>query len=651
MAETFLGKTYEAKPRPGSNYAESLQDFQIRTAEESDVKGKLGVTAAQLITNPGLSSDPNSLSKYTGVNLQEAQRRIGLLGGVSAPAGRAGSFADLETQATATEKASGLNVAPGGIGQQPKSFQEIQQGILQTAQSMADLSGQQGVPLASQFQQQFPDISKRFEEAHQKTKETGITAPTDSTGAKEMFDTFLQDKKSTAIQDFVSQDPYLNATMTSYQKYMDSLNQRASLVDTYKTMLSESGIQQIDTDLLNMKNIIEGTEDDIRTEVTKAGGFATESQVVALSNARNKQLIKNYNTLLETRNSKESYLNTMMNLTAQDRQAVDQQFETQMNFGFKIAEINQTMKQNSISTLDRVAKTLGWDGIWNATQGNPQLQRQIETTYGLPQGGLAIAAQRDAEARATAQQESKFGMQLDLAKFEEQKRQFGLDYALQQQKLAQDKAGAGGLNNAQMNSTINQITGAFDNEQIVKDFNAATSQYQLMNNLGTQGKSPGDDIAFVYAFAKLMDPNSVVREGEYATIQKYAQSFLDAKTLEAVRLAKNTNFLSADAKQKLLTTSYAKMQVLNTQYQSLQNQYQQRINTVQGGGFNTLPNYSQAFNLQSPGTITPENQSKLEKIEQETQQIEPGQTGSKGAVNIAKNLWNWLTTSWMPKIK
>ena len=453
-------------------------------------------------------------------------------------------------------------------------------------------------------------ISKRYEEAFNTQKQQGYQTPTDAVGANTMFNQFLPDQSASKVaNDFISQDPYLNSTIATYQNYMSQQEQRTSLVDEYSKLLKTSGIEAIDMDLINMKNVIEGTEDDIRTEITKAGGIATDSQVIALSNARNKQLIKNYNTLLETRNSKERYLDTVMNLTQQDRQEADRIFETQMNFGFKIAEINQQMKQNAISTIDRVAQTLGWDGVLQATQGNPQLIAQIERTYGLPTGGLQIAAQRDSQLRMQQQQDvldkqqqQQFENQLVLDKFEEDKRQFGIDYALQQQKIAADRSSSGVLTNTQMNATINQIAGAFDNEQIVKDFNQATSQYQLMSSLGTQGKSPGDDIAFVYSFAKLMDPGSVVREGEYATIQKYAQSFLDAKTLEAIRLAKNVNFLSADAKQKLLTTAYAKMQVLNTQYQSLSNQYQKRISTVQGGGFNTLPDYSQAFpELISPG--------------------------------------------------
>jgi hypothetical protein len=180
----------------------------------------------------------------------------------------------------------------------------------------------------------------------------------------------------------------------------------------------------------------------------------------------------------------------------------------------------------------------------------------------------------------------------------------------EQANLKATASGATGLNTAQMNSTINQIAGAFDGEPVVKDYNAALSQYQLMNSIGTKTSSPGDDIAFVYAFAKIMDPNSVVREGEYATVQKYAQDLLSKTQLDAVRTVSNQNFLTSDAKQKLLNASLAKMKVIETQYSSLANQYKQRIQNVQSGGFNTIPDYM-AFGSVN---VTPENQSVLDSV-------------------------------------
>lgn len=184
----------------------------------------------------------------------------------------------------------------------------------------------------------------------------------------------------------------------------------------------------------------------------------------------------------------------------------------------------------------------------------------------------------------------------------------------------------GGLTPGQINQTVNSIAGNLDNEQITKDFNAATSQYQLMKTLGVKGKNPGDDIAFVYAFAKLMDPNSVVREGEYATIQKYAQPWLTKKELEGIRTVKNVNFLSADAKQKLLNTSTAKMKVLGAQYQNLASEYQRQIDDVLSGQPRQITNYAQAF--EQP---TAQDQTKADIFDSVVSQDSGG---------YFKNLWN-----------
>ena len=122
---------------------------------------------------------------------------------------------------------------------------------------------------------------------------------------------------------FMQTDEFMGGLFKSFQDYINPINQRKSLTETYNQMLKDSGVQAIDTELINMKRIIEGTTDDIRQEVQSAGGMATESQILALSASRNKQLIRNYNTLLETRNAKEKYLQTAIGLEQQDRQAAD----------------------------------------------------------------------------------------------------------------------------------------------------------------------------------------------------------------------------------------------------------------------------------------------------------------------------------------
>ena len=152
--------------------------------------------------------------------------------------------------------------------------------------------------------------------------------------------------------------------------------------------------------------------------------------------------------------------------------------------------------------------------------------------------------------------------------------------------------GAGGLTPSQINSTVNQIAGNFDNEQIVKSYNVASEAFQTIKSIGTNTKSPADDIAFIYAFAKIMDPNSVVREGEYNTIQRYAQTWADNFGFSAKRIFSNTNFLTADAKQKMLNALQPRITTLNKQYENLRKEYQRQVDDAYAGKARTITQYS-----------------------------------------------------------
>lgn len=153
-----------------------------------------------------------------------------------------------------------------------------------------------------------------------------------------------------------------------------------------------------------------------------------------------------------------------------------------------------------------------------------------------------------------------------------------LDYAQLKKKET-----TGGLTPTQINSTVNSIAGAFDNEQIVKNYNTANEGYNAIKSIGVDTKSPADDIAFIYAFAKIMDPNSVVREGEYNTIQKYAQTWADNFGFTAQRIFSNTNFLSADAKQKMLNALSPRINSVKSQYENLRKEYQRQVDDAYQG--------------------------------------------------------------------
>lgn len=178
--------------------------------------------------------------------------------------------------------------------------------------------------------------------------------------------------------------------------------------------------------------------------------------------------------------------------------------------------------------------------------------------------------------------------------------------------LGADRSGSGsGLSAAGLNSTINQIVGAFDNEPLVREYNTINTGIQYLKTLGS---TPTDDIARIYQFAKIMDPNSAVREGEYATIQDYATALLERYGLKAKRVFDNSGFLTEEARGFLLGTLDNRLGVAKSQYDNVYNQYQGRIANAQAGGFNSLPDYSQTSFEQRfpPGSIVVDDETHIQ---------------------------------------
>lgn len=176
-------------------------------------------------------------------------------------------------------------------------------------------------------------------------------------------------------------------------------------------------------------------------------------------------------------------------------------------------------------------------------------------------------------------------------------------------------AGAAALTPGQTQTTINQIISQFDNEPVVKNYNVVAEGYQFAQSL-LKKKDPTatDDQGLIYAFAKAMDPNSVVREGEYATVQKYAQSWAQAFGFKAQRIFSNTKFLSNEARQNMVNTIALKFQASQQNYQNVENEYNRRIEDAKTGQVTgSLTKFGQAF--QQPATLpTVENRPPISDI-------------------------------------
>ncbi len=165
------------------------------------------------------------------------------------------------------------------------------------------------------------------------------------------------------------------------------------------------------------------------------------------------------------------------------------------------------------------------------------------------------------------------------------------------EKLSIDKAKIkseqSGLSNFQQ-TKVQTIANQFDSEQAVKSYQIAAETIDAVKGASS---SPLDDIQRIYAFAKVMDPNSVVREGEYKTVQDYSMALLEKTGIKTKRIFENTGFLSAEARLFMLKTLKNRLASSEKAYKNIYNEYGRRINKITGNddGDEYLTDYSKPF--------------------------------------------------------
>ncbi len=151
-------------------------------------------------------------------------------------------------------------------------------------------------------------------------------------------------------------------------------------------------------------------------------------------------------------------------------------------------------------------------------------------------------------------------------------------------------------------SRINSIVSEFGSNPVVKRYQTVSEGYDFIKSLQDRLKSgqpltSADNIGVLYAFAKIMDPDSAVREGEYDTIQKYAQSWSQAFGLKANRILNNEQFLTNEAISNLTSVIEAKYNSINKSFQNTQSEYNRKIEEAKLGSLGgSIVDYSKPFN-------------------------------------------------------
>lgn len=193
-------------------------------------------------------------------------------------------------------------------------------------------------------------------------------------------------------------DDSLKSYAAAVAQYLNPDNQRKTLVQEYQSLSKSLGIPDLQDDLLDINRIMDGTEDDIRSEVTAAAGFATDSQVQAMTIGRNKSLLKKAQYISDQLTAAKDQLQTLSQLNAQDRQFADQRMQNGIALLGNMVQIKQSMQKAAQDNYRWYAEKAGIDSLYASTGGDPFNVAMVEKTLGMPAGGLqtaAIQAQKD----------------------------------------------------------------------------------------------------------------------------------------------------------------------------------------------------------------------------------------------------------------
>jgi hypothetical protein len=149
--------------------------------------------------------------------------------------------------------------------------------------------------------------------------------------------------------------------------------------------------------------------------------------------------------------------------------------------------------------------------------------------------------------------------------------------AYQQRKLAEEKAKNQPTPGDNFKSELETMK-TYRGEDAVKTFQGTRDAYEKVRTSAQLGTAQGD-IGLVYGFMKMLDPTSVVREGEFATAQN--SGGISDTVYNIYNKALNGQRLTPEQRQKFVEaaeTQYGNtkknLEGVNSRYKGLADQYQ-----------------------------------------------------------------------------
>ena len=373
-------------------------------------------------------------------------------------------------------------------------------------------------------------LSKKYLDAFNANKDTKV--PDTGAQAASALDTFFQDQEpekknpeAAFFDAYSGMNPVVKTLYDTINKELSSVGRQVSFTEQYQNLVKAQGIEGLQTDLLNIERIMDGTDDDIRDEITKVGGFATESQVQALTGARNKTLLKQANFLQKQLTLRNDYVKQVMELTQADRKQVEADVDRKLGLTGKLFELSEKMTEGAKNNYQKIVDKVGYQGLADAFKDDPQGMKLAEKSLGLPIGALStpafLAASKPATSSATSIQEYEYA----------KKEGYKGTYAQYQNEDANRKAkaagstNASGLTNYQTVNTFNRIVDKFNASPLIQASDRTPVLDQAIKSARTTPSNGSVQLNLVYSYIQALDTyQSAVREGELGLVSSIDSS-------------------------------------------------------------------------------------------------------------------------------
>lgn len=392
------------------------------------------------------------------------------------------------TQAPATMPQNGSVVDLLNAQGQDSSFAARQQ-----------LAQQYGIQGYTGTAAQNTDLAKKYTDAF--AAKQGTAAPQTGAAASSALDSYFQQNNQTPQADpqknffdqYLAMNPIVKNLYDTINQTLSSIGTQQTYSQEYQDLVAKQGIPALQTDLMNINNIMDGTEDDIRSEITSAGGSATESQVQAMAGARNKTLLKQANVLSQQLQTKQDYVNQVLQFSQADRAEVEKQVDQKIGLTSQLADLQDKMTSAAKDNYNNIIQTQGYGGLYASLKDNPQQLAQVEQLLGLGNGGLKNLANY---TKPLTEQETLQNQNL----------------TLQNKKLQQDINGTGGADLQFVAGTANQPAGVFNKSTgAFTPIDASSKDTTMQTALAQSNIQQVDNLITSPGLAGTVGPNPLAR--------------------------------------------------------------------------------------------------------------------------------------------